>query len=659
MHMPAAPDRRFNPAALAGLIIATSAALSLAAPEPAAEGRLVPFAGQLEGEAAAPEADWCLWYRQPATDWNSALPVGNGTLGAMVFGGIDHERIQFNEHTVWTGRPRSYARPDAVRHLPELRRLLQEMRKIERQALAADPALRGAGAREAMKQARGLQSQAEALAMESFMGDPLRQMAYQPCGDLWLEFPAAPVVHDYHRRLDLDAAVAVTEFTVNGVRMRREVFASHPDQVLDPQLAALLFQYGRYLLIGQQPPRRPARQPAGHLERLLKPPWDSKYTCNINTEMNYWPAEATNLAECQEPLFDALDDLAVSGASHRPRPLRRPRLGAAPQLRPLARHRPDQPRQPRHLAHRRRLALPAPLGALPVHRRPRLPARDRAYPLMKGAAEFFADYLVEDPQTGNGSSAAQQLARAGRAGDGPHDGPPDHPQPLRRRHRAPPKSSTPTADSARSLADLRPRIAPNQIGRHGQLQEWLEDKDDPKKHAPPRLAPVWGSIPARHHCGYGTPDLFAGRAAVAEFRGDEATGWSMGWKINLWARFLDGDHAYLILRQPASAGGAGSRAAGCTRTCSTPIRPSRSTAISAIPPASPRGSRRCCCRATDYIRDPYSGGMLKRFSHYEQIEKGKTTVEFQDGVVTALNEAEDLRRRRELAIVPVPINIGL
>ena len=95
------------------------------------------FAGEFQGEAQAPDSPWSLWYRQPAANWNEALPVGNGHLGAMVFGGITTERIQFNEHTVWTGRPHSYARQGAVEHLPEIRRLLQEGRALERPGLAA------------------------------------------------------------------------------------------------------------------------------------------------------------------------------------------------------------------------------------------------------------------------------------------------------------------------------------------------------------------------------------------------------------------------------------------------------------------------------------------------------------------------------------------
>jgi alpha-L-fucosidase 2 len=394
-----------------------------------------------------------LWYDEPAPDWMEALPIGNGRLGAMVFGGTADERIQFNEDTLWAGGPRDYSHPGAADALPEIRQLLFE----------------------------GKQREAEKLAMEKFMSVPLRQVAYQAFGDLRLEFPGHEQVTDYRRELDLDAAVVGMQYEHDGVTFIREALASYPDQVIalrvranrsgaidcnvrlttlqsdsqttasgsdatvtlsgkvgpyefprsggktvdgeltfcaklrarvlggevsakngvlqirggdevcfylaaatsyegygdisgdpaakcdavleplakkafeavrrrhcqdhrqlyrrvsfdlgasetsllptderiakhadgnDPQLAALLFQYGRYLLIASS---RPGCQPA-NLQGLwndeLSPPWESKYTVNINTEMNYWPAEICNLGECHEALFDALDEVVESG----------------------------------------------------------------------------------------------------------------------------------------------------------------------------------------------------------------------------------------------------------------------------------------------------------------------------------------------------------
>jgi len=421
----------------ATLVLVIGACLHVTDGQAAAPPVAFPAQVTLTGEATPPEGEWLLWYRQPAEKWEQALPVGNGHLGAMVFGGVREERIQFNEHTVWTGQPHAYHHEGAAKFLPEIRRLLGE----------------------------GKQREAEQLATQEFMSIPLRQFAYQPCGDLWLEFPEHQPATEYRRWLDLDSGVCTTEYHVGQALVRREVWASCPDRMLvvrmtadqpgllngtirlssphadstvradgeslvlrgqvqadgirfesriqvtaddgqlaaeadslrvtgataltirlvaatnfasfreltadpaagcaealaqaagqscealkqrhladhqalfrrvdldlgcseearrptderiasfadgqDPQLAALTFQYGRYLLIGSS---RPGGQPAnlqGIWNESLRPPWDSKYTCNINTEMNYWPAEVANLGECTGKLFDELDELVL------------------------------------------------------------------------------------------------------------------------------------------------------------------------------------------------------------------------------------------------------------------------------------------------------------------------------------------------------------
>ncbi|MHC4199409.1 MAG: glycoside hydrolase family 95 protein, partial [Planctomycetota bacterium] len=151
-----------------------------------------------------------LWYESPAAEWVEALPVGNGRLGAMVFGGVARERIQFNEDTLWTGKPHEYDHPGAADHLETIRRLLRE----------------------------GKQKEAEDLASEHFMSVPLGQMAYQPFGDLRLDFPGHEEATGYRRSLDLDAAVAKVAYTVGGVTFTREVFASAIDQVIVVRIAA-------------------------------------------------------------------------------------------------------------------------------------------------------------------------------------------------------------------------------------------------------------------------------------------------------------------------------------------------------------------------------------------------------------------------------------
>jgi alpha-L-fucosidase 2 len=624
-----------------------------------------------------------LWYRQPATQWVEALPVGNGRLGAMVFGGVAHERIQFNESSVWTGEPHSYAHPGAYRVLPQLRELLFQ----------------------------GKQKEAQDLAMREFMSIPLTQKAYQAFGDLTLDFPGIEDagLSAYRRALDLDKASASVEYAEHGVTYRREVFASWPDRVIvvrltaskpgsvsfqaglksahdgasvdvlsggdlamsgavassaihyearlhvtvsggqrkeqdgrivvtgansatlllsgatnfknyqdvtadpkernaavlaaasrkayaqlqaahradhqrlfrrvsldlgttpaaglptderirafrtgsDPELVALLFQYGRYLLIAAS---REGGQPAtlqGLWNDSNNPPWDSKYTCNINTEMNYWPAEVTNLAECHRPLFDALKELAASGAVtakehynargwvlHHNFDLWR---GTAPINASdhgiwqsggawLAQH----------------------LWEHYLYSGDKEFLRATAYPILRGAALFFVDSLVQHPANGWLVTGPSNSPEQGGLVMGPTM---DH-QIVRGVFGAVIAASqilNTDAELRQQLAGLRGRIAPDQIGKHGQLQEWIEDKDniqDQHRH----VSHLWGVYPGGEITPQGTPDLFAAARKSLEYRGDAATGWSMGWKINLWARFLDGDHAYKILQnliQPASDG---------------------------------------------------------------------------------------------------------
>src|SRR6266516_179114 len=160
--------------------------------------------------ATAPDEPLSLWYRHPATQWVEALPIGNGRLGAMVFGGLAEERIQFNESTLWIGEPRDYSHEDAAKFLPEIRRLLFD----------------------------GKQKEAEQLAMRVFMSEPLRQFLYQPFADLRLQFPGHEGAREYRRELNLDQAVARTSYQVGEVRFERDVFASAPDQVIVLRIAA-------------------------------------------------------------------------------------------------------------------------------------------------------------------------------------------------------------------------------------------------------------------------------------------------------------------------------------------------------------------------------------------------------------------------------------
>ena len=671
-----------------------------------------PYSGTFAGDAQAPGADLALWYRRPAANWNEALPVGNGTMGAMVFGGVPAEHIQFNEHTVWSGQPRSYAHQGAAKFLPEIRALLQDGRKSERAGLEKQVAAEKAEAAGKKDEAKALKSEAgrllgeghakqkaaDDLATREFMSEPLHQKAYQPCGDLWIEAATPARVENYRRWLDLDAAVCTSEYTADGVTQRRETFASFPGQAVvtrltadqpgkvsalvrlasphkgaaaeakdgrivlagqveeggirfecvavveadggsvtaegdglriaganaatirlvagtnfknfrdisgdpaavcrarlaasdgkdyaallaahqadhralfrrvaldlgrtpqaalptderiakfggggDPQLAALTFQYGRYLLIGSS---RAGGQPAnlqGIWNDSMRPPWDSKYTCNINTEMNYWPALPANLAECQLPLFAALDDLAISGAE-----VANEQYGARGWV---VHHNFDLWR-----------------GAAPINAAnhgiwvtggawmcthlwqhylftgDRAFLAQRAYPLMKGAALFFADFLVEDPLTGWLISGPSNSPEQGGLVMGPQM---DHAivRVLLRATAEAARTLGTDADLAKEFDRIAGRIAPGIVGRYGQLQEWVEDKDDPKNQHR-HVSHLWAAYPG-DDITWKDEKLFAAARQSLIYRGDAATGWSMGWKINLWARFLDGDHAYVILR---------------------------------------------------------------------------------------------------------------
>jgi len=627
--------------------------------------------------------DLILWYRQPAQKWTEALPVGNGRLGAMVYGRITNETIQFNEDTLWTGIPRYYHNPEAHKYLPEIRKLLFE----------------------------GKQRQAEKLAMEKFMSVPLRQEKYQPFGDLNLHFPGHDKPDNYHRELDLDTGIARVSYNIGQTNFTREVFSSYPDQVIvvrltcdkpgkitfdtltetphrkwekspegkdtlrmwgrvgdyteartktvrpsilkfesrlqvineggkvsndkhgiyvkkanaativlaaatsyvnyadvsgdpaqrcrevlnkikgksyqtlrkrhikdhrrlfrsvsfdlgtteasrqptderiknfsnriDPQLVELYFQFGRYLLIASS---RPGSQPAnlqGIWNDQLNPPWDSKWTVNINTEMNYWPAEVTNLSECHQPLFDMLKDVAQTG-----RKTAQAHYGCRGWV---LHHNTDIWRGTAPINHSNHgiwvtggAWLCRHLWEHYLFGGDKTFLRKQAYPIMKEAAIFFVDFLIEDPKTGWLISTPSNSPENGGLVAGPTM---DH-QIIRDLFTNCIEASKTLGidkDFRRKLTELRSKIAPNQIGRYGQLQEWLEDKDDPKNQHR-HVSHLFGLHPGKEITRRRTPELFEAARKSLLFRGDGGTGWSMGWKVNFWARFEDGDHAYKMLR---------------------------------------------------------------------------------------------------------------
>lgn len=623
-----------------------------------------------------------LWYGQPASRWTEALPVGNGRIGAMVFGGVSNERLQLNEDTLWTGGPYQPVNPQARAALPEVRRLVFAGRYAEAQALA-DKAL---------------------------MATPLSQMSYQSFGDLLIDMPEIPDfwARAYRRELDLDSATATTVFTVGGATFRREVIACPVYQVIavrisadkpgriacgvtlrspqpavlaieqdsllvtgtnraehgvaaalrfagrvkllheggatepraggigvqgadtvtvlvamgtnyrrfddlsgdpesvtqaqieaaakagfarisktaaaehrrlyrtvrldlgvspvaalptdariaavepakDPALAALYFNYGRYLLIGSS---RPGTQPA-NLQGLWndsgQPPWGSKYTININTEMNYWPAEVTGLAECTAPLIALVRDLAETGTR-----TAREMYGARGWV---AHHNSDLWRATAPIDGAQWGMWPMGGAWLCTHLWARYDyGRDLAYlrsvyPLMRGAALFFLDTLRADPNTGhlvtNPSISPENSHSGGANGPTICAGPAMDMELLRDlfvQTAQAAKTLELDADFARELLATRAKLAPNQVGAQGQLQEWQADWDAAAPEQNHRhVSHLYGLFPSHQIDLDETPALAAAARRSLERRGDDTGGWGTAWRANLWARLRDGDRAH-------------------------------------------------------------------------------------------------------------------
>ncbi len=628
----------------------------------------------MNNEAASRSHNLVLWYQKPAREWVEALPIGNGRLGAMIFGDPKAEHLQVNEETIWTGKPHDYAHKGAYKYLEAIRTLI----------------------------ASGRQRKAEELAMEHFMSVPLRQEEYQPFCDLYLSFPDIDPeqVGSYHRELDLDQALAKVAFEHKGTTYCREYLASYPHQVivarlsadkdsmisftvalgsahqdvevaagpeglalrgrvqpdgirfearlviqadggtvtidsgsetagikvsdansatimlvgassfvsykdisgnpsercarylqrlqgagydqirkehindyqqlfrtvsfdlgakpleqptgwriahfepdLDLQLVSLYFQFGRYLMISGSRPGSLPLNLQGIWNDQLRPPWGSKYTTNINLEMNYWPAEAANLASCHQPLFEMLKMLRQTGAvvakehyncrgwvlHHNTdiwggaAPINDSNHGIWPTggawlCSHIWQH---------YLYHRDR-------GFLAEH-----------YPIMRDAALFFIDYLVEDEKTGWLISTPSNSPEQGGLVAGPAM---DH-QIIRELMRNCTAASE-ILDCDHELREqwqsILERIAPDQIGKYGQLQEWIEDLDDPNnKHR--HVSHLYALFPGSEISPDIDPRFSEAAKKSLEFRGDKGTGWSMAWKINLWARLLDGDRAYKLL----------------------------------------------------------------------------------------------------------------
>jgi alpha-L-fucosidase 2 len=333
----------------------------------------------------------------------------------------------------------------------------------------------------------------------------------------------------------------------------------------DPKLVALLFQYGRYLLIASS---RPGGQPA-NLQGLWNdsntPPWGSKWTVNINTEMNYWLAEPTGLGELTEPLFAMIRDVARTGSRTALTHYNAPGW--------VVHHNTDIWRGTAPIDGPQFGLWPSGGAWLTQHLwwhweygGDTVFLRDTAYALMRDASRFFVHYLVPDPRTGllvSGPSVSPE-------NKGIVMGPTMDHQIIRDLFaRTIAASEVLGVDVAfrDTLRQIRARIAPNQVGRLGQLQEWLEDRDDPDDHHR-HVSHLWGLHPGNEITRRGTPELFAAARRSLELRGDDATGWSMAWKVNFWARLGDGDHAYRLIERlmtPARDDAGGRERAGLYR----------------------------------------------------------------------------------------------
>jgi alpha-L-fucosidase 2 len=354
-------------------------------------------------------------------------------------------------------------------------------------------------------------------------------------------------VADYQelfRRTTLDLGRTGAADQTTDVRIEQHAEAD------DPQLSTLLFQYGRYLLISSS---RPGTQPAnlqGIWNHLMNPEWDSKYTLNANLPMNYWPAGSTNLAECYEPVFDLIDGLTQTGAQ-----VAEAQYGAGGWL---AHHNTDGWRGASVVdaAFWGMWQTGGAWLALNIWDHYRftgdVATLEQNYPALKGAAEFFLDTLVEEPDLGwlvtNPSNSPEQ---AHHPGVSICAGPTMDNQILRDLFSACAQASEILGvDSGfrEQVLTTRERLAPMQIGARGNIQEWLQDWVEPETNHR-HISHLYGLHPSNQITKRGTPELFEAARTTLELRGDEGTGWSLAWKINFWARMEEPERAHDLISQ--------------------------------------------------------------------------------------------------------------
>lgn len=322
----------------------------------------------------------------------------------------------------------------------------------------------------------------------------------------------------------------------------------------DPQFLVLYFQFNRYLLISSS---QPGGQPAnlqGIWNAGMNPSWDSKYTININTEMNYWPAEETNLSEMHEPLIQMVKDLSVTG-----RETARVMYGAGGWM---AHHNTDIWRITGPVDGINSAMWPMGGAWLCQHLWEKyMYSGDNeylksVYPVLKEATQFYLDFLIEEPvhkwlvvspsmSPENKPNLPELQNTASIAGGATMDNQILFDLFSNTIHAA--EALKRDADFINRIKSIRKRLPPMQIGQYSQLQEWMQDVDNPKdQHR--HVSHLFGLYPGNQISPYSTPDIFEAARTSLIYRGDGGTGWSMAWKVNFWARFLDGNHAFTMIR---------------------------------------------------------------------------------------------------------------
>jgi alpha-L-fucosidase 2 len=629
-----------------------------------------------------------LSYNKPSgKTWENALPIGNGRLGAMIYGNVEKETIQLNEHTVWSGGPNRNDNPLALDSLTLIRQLIYD----------------------------GKRKEAERVVNNSIITKRSHGQKFEPVGSLQLAFDGHDNFSNYSRELDIERAVAKTSYIVGDVTYTREALASFPDRVVvmrltaskpgsisftaffttpqkkvtikttaqkeltifgttsdhetvkgmvnykgivrmkleggslnandtaliiknadavtiyisiatnfnnyhdisadenkraadylnkaypksfaailtahiaayqkyfnrvkldlgitaaanlptderlknfdsinDPSFVTLYYQFGRYLLISSSQPGGQAANLQGIWNDKINPPWDSKYTININAEMNYWPAEKTNLAELHEPFIQMVKDMFVAGQQ-----TAKDMYGARGWV---AHHNTDIWRATGAIDGANWGLFNASGGWMSQHLWEHyLYSGDRnfllsIYPVLKGAATFYVDYLVEHPKyhwlVVNPDESPENTPKA-HQGSALDAGVTMTNQILFELFSTTIKAAEILKKDAAfidTLKQVRDRLAPMHIGQYGQLQEWLDDIDDPKDNHR-HISHLYGLFPSNQISPYRTPQLYSAAKITLMHRGDVSTGWSMGWKVNWWARLLDGNHAYKLIQNQLS-----------------------------------------------------------------------------------------------------------